>query len=90
MKTFFSLIIAALYPFVKCSSDCSCPSLQGILLEDTELKIFRDPWPFLKSEDRLYLKYMPFLNKLEGITCVISDFIKIQSTYTIHPKSVLD
>uniref|UniRef100_A0A6B0V3T6 Putative salivary lipocalin n=1 Tax=Ixodes ricinus TaxID=34613 RepID=A0A6B0V3T6_IXORI len=86
MKTFFSLIIAALYGFVKCSPECSCPSLGSFLLRDAELNIFRDPWPFLRSPDRLYLKYIPFLEKFRDIACVISDFIRMDSQYHIERK----
>ncbi|XP_040076669.1 uncharacterized protein LOC120848723 [Ixodes scapularis] len=84
MKTFFSLIIAVLYPSVKCSSECSCPSLQSMLLQDTEFNIFRDPWPFLKSADRLYLKYIPLLKELEKITCVISDLVRNDGSTSVE------
>uniref|UniRef100_A0A0K8R9Y8 Putative salivary lipocalin n=1 Tax=Ixodes ricinus TaxID=34613 RepID=A0A0K8R9Y8_IXORI len=84
MKTFFSLMIAALYPFVKCSQECSCPPLQDVLVDDANFNIFRDPWPFLRSADRLYLKYIPLLKKLEDIICVISDLIRNDSSSPVE------
>uniref|UniRef100_A0A0K8R8I6 Putative salivary lipocalin n=1 Tax=Ixodes ricinus TaxID=34613 RepID=A0A0K8R8I6_IXORI len=84
MKTFFSLVIAALYPFVKCSSQCSCRPLQSILLVDNNLNVFRDPWPFLKSMNRLYLKYMPPWNDFKYITCVISEFTSNHTLYSVE------
>uniref|UniRef100_A0A0K8R337 Putative salivary lipocalin n=1 Tax=Ixodes ricinus TaxID=34613 RepID=A0A0K8R337_IXORI len=75
MKLFFSLMIAALCPFVKCTPSCVCPAAEEILLKDINFFRFRDPWPFLTSPERLYLKYAP-LKLLENIKCVISELIK--------------
>uniref|UniRef100_A0A0K8RKV2 Putative salivary lipocalin n=1 Tax=Ixodes ricinus TaxID=34613 RepID=A0A0K8RKV2_IXORI len=80
MKTFFSLVVAALFPFVKCTSSCECPAPENILLGDSNFLPFRNPWRFLQSADRLYLKYMPHLKDFTNINCVISDFIKYDSS----------
>uniref|UniRef100_A0A0K8RKT4 Putative salivary lipocalin n=1 Tax=Ixodes ricinus TaxID=34613 RepID=A0A0K8RKT4_IXORI len=80
MKTFLSLMIAALFPFVKCTSSCECPAPENILLGDSNFLPFRNPWRFLRSMERSYLKYMPYLKDFTNINCVISDFIKYDST----------
>nr|AAY66809.1 putative secreted histamine binding protein [Ixodes scapularis] len=84
MKAFFSLVIAALYPSVKCtlsSSSCECPAPETFLLQDHNYSRFRDPWPFLRSPERLYLKYAPILQYLENIKCIFSEFIKNDTRY---------
>uniref|UniRef100_A0A0K8R7X9 Putative salivary lipocalin n=1 Tax=Ixodes ricinus TaxID=34613 RepID=A0A0K8R7X9_IXORI len=80
MKTFLSLMIAALFPFVKCTSSCECPAPENILLGDSNFLLFRNPWRFLQSAERLYLKYMPHLKDFDNINCIISDLITNDST----------
>uniref|UniRef100_A0A6B0V161 Putative salivary lipocalin n=1 Tax=Ixodes ricinus TaxID=34613 RepID=A0A6B0V161_IXORI len=83
MKAFFSLMIAALHPFVRCTPSCECPAPEEILMKDNNFFRFRDPWPaqtpvpwpFLTSPERLYLKYGPF-KLLENIKCIISELIE--------------
>nr|AAY66762.1 putative secreted salivary protein [Ixodes scapularis] len=91
MKAFFSLVIAALYPSVKCtlsSSSCECPAPETFLLQDSNFFGFRDPWPFLRSLERLYLKYAPPLEYLRNIKCVFSDFIKTESSSDYVERNV--
>uniref|UniRef100_A0A0K8R846 Putative salivary lipocalin n=1 Tax=Ixodes ricinus TaxID=34613 RepID=A0A0K8R846_IXORI len=87
MKTFLSLMIATLYPFVKCTQDCGCRSLRDILLDDINFNIFRNPWPFLRSAERLYLKYVPHKYSKE-VSCVISDLIRNDSSSYFVERTV--
>nr|AAK97823.1 26 kDa salivary gland protein B [Ixodes scapularis] len=91
MKAFFSLVIAALYPSLKCtlsSSSCECPAPETFLLEDPNFFGFRDPWPFLRSPERLYLKYAPIWEYLEKIKCTFSDFVRNDSSYEFVKRTL--
>uniref|UniRef100_V5IBM7 Putative lipocalin-7 1 n=1 Tax=Ixodes ricinus TaxID=34613 RepID=V5IBM7_IXORI len=80
MNMYFGLMLAVLFTYVQCTAKCNCPALERYLLDQPQYNQFRNPWPFLGSAERLYLKYMPHLKDFTNINCVISDFIKYDSS----------